>query len=57
MGLGKMDKMEILYTIKKTKQGFTATCKNINVVTQGDTLDEVIKNLKEAIELHLEDLQ
>jgi len=34
--------------------GFVAECLEINVVTQGGTLDETASNLKEAVELHLE---
>jgi len=31
-----------------------AECVEIAVVTQGKTLDETIKNLREAVQLHLE---
>jgi len=34
--------------------GFVAECVEVAVVTQGKTLDETIKNLKEAVSLHLE---
>ncbi len=34
--------------------GYWAECKEIAVVTQGRTLNAVIKNLKEAIALYLE---
>ncbi|MBI4590558.1 MAG: type II toxin-antitoxin system HicB family antitoxin [Candidatus Rokubacteria bacterium] len=34
--------------------GYVATCEEIAVVTQGETLDEVIANLREAVALHLE---
>ncbi len=34
--------------------GYIGTCFNVAVVTQGATLDEVVKNLKEAIELHFD---
>lgn len=34
--------------------GFVAECVEIAVVTQGKTLDETIRNLKEAVSLHLE---
>ncbi len=33
---------------------FVAECVDLPVVTQGDTLDELARNIKEAIELHLE---
>jgi len=32
-----------------------ARCLDIDVFTQGKTIDEVINNLKEAVSLHLED--
>jgi predicted RNase H-like HicB family nuclease len=34
---------------------YTAECLELPVVTQGNTLDEVIENLKQAVALHLED--
>lgn len=34
--------------------GYVAECVEISVVTQGDTLDEVVENLVEAVSLHLE---
>lgn len=33
---------------------YVAECVEINVVTQGKTLDEVVNNLQEAVALHLE---
>ena len=33
---------------------FVADCLEVAVVTQGSTLDEVIKNLNDALALHLE---
>jgi len=36
------------------ERGFVAECVEIAVVTQGSTLDETIRNLKEAVKLHLE---
>ncbi|HUF52840.1 MAG TPA: type II toxin-antitoxin system HicB family antitoxin [Dehalococcoidia bacterium] len=38
---------------------YVAECLEISVVTQGETLDETIANLREAVSLHLdgEDLQ
>ncbi|MFN5766594.1 MAG: type II toxin-antitoxin system HicB family antitoxin [Pseudanabaena sp.] len=35
--------------------GYVAECLEISVVTQGNTLDEVVENLIEAVGLHLED--
>ena len=48
------------YTIKAQiyvgeESGFVAECLDLPIVTQGQTLDEVIHNLRDALELHLED--
>lgn len=43
-------------TIRPGEQsGYVAECPQLSVVTQGATLDEVAANLKEAVELALED--
>jgi len=47
------------HTIKATirpgdQSGYVAECWEIPVVTQGTTLDETVKNLREAVALHLE---
>lgn len=42
-------------SIRKGEQYYIAECLEINVVTQGKTLDDVIANLQEAVSLHLED--
>ncbi|MBF0291185.1 MAG: type II toxin-antitoxin system HicB family antitoxin [Nitrospinae bacterium] len=34
--------------------GYVAECVSLPVVTQGATLDETVKNIKEALALHLE---
>lgn len=36
------------------ESGYVATCEEIAVVTQGETLDEVAANLREAVALHFE---
>jgi predicted RNase H-like HicB family nuclease len=36
------------------ESGYVGSCFGLPVVTQGSTLDEVVKNLKEAIELHFD---
>ena len=33
---------------------YVAECLNINVVTQGDTLEETLRNLQDAVALYLE---
>lgn len=35
------------------QSGYVAECFEVPVVTQGATLDEVIHNLREAVDLHL----
>lgn len=37
------------------QSGYVAECLEIPVATQGATVDEVIQNLQEAVQLHLED--
>jgi len=44
----------IYVQIYKGEKGYVAEGMNLPVVTQGKDLDEVVKNLKEAVELHLE---
>ncbi len=49
--------MDLQHTIKaivrKGESHYVAECVEIAVVTQGETLDETMKNLQEAVELHL----
>ena len=42
--------------VHKGETHYVAECLEVAVVTQGKTLDETIKNLQEAVELHLEEL-
>ena len=37
------------------ESGYIAECLEIPVVTQGQTVDQTLQNLKEAVALHLED--
>lgn len=51
--------MPVQHTIKAVirpgeESGYVAECFEIPVVTQGQTLDEVTRNLREAVALHLE---
>lgn len=50
--------MQLQQTVKSfirsgEQSGYVAECLEISVVTQGDTLDEVVKNLLEAVSLYL----
>ena len=52
--------MQLQQTIKSfirpgEQSGYVAECLSISVVTQGETLDEVVQNLRDAVSLHLED--
>jgi predicted RNase H-like HicB family nuclease len=40
--------------VRKGESHYVAECVEIAVVTQGKTLDDTIKNLQEAVELHLQ---
>ena len=40
--------------IRKGEKYYVAECLEIAVVTQGETLDETVTNLKEAVAIHLE---
>ncbi|MCL1827111.1 MAG: type II toxin-antitoxin system HicB family antitoxin [Candidatus Cloacimonetes bacterium] len=48
--------MEFRGTVKveKGQLGYVATCLDNDVVSQGDTIEEAIKNVKEAIACHYE---
>ena len=40
--------------VRKGESQFVAECVEIAVVTQGKSLDETMKNLQEAVQLHLQ---
>ena len=40
--------------IEREGDGFVALCPELDVASQGDTVDEARKNLKEALELFFE---
>ncbi|MCH8329535.1 MAG: type II toxin-antitoxin system HicB family antitoxin [Nanoarchaeota archaeon] len=48
--------MELTAVIKKGEKQFVALCPQLDVVSQGYTVEEAIKNLKEACELHVEEM-
>ena len=41
-------------TIRREKNGFTSLCPELDIASQGDTVEEAARNLKEAVELFLE---
>lgn len=48
-------KTSIQFHIFKGENYYVAEGSDLPIVTQGKTLDELMENLKEAIELHLQD--
>ena len=40
--------------VRKGETQYVAECVEVAVVTQGQTLDETVKNLREAVALHLQ---
>ena len=46
--------MKLSIQIKKGDKFYIARCPELGVTTQGKTIKEAKKNLKEAIDLHLE---
>jgi len=48
--------MDLTAVIKKGEKQFVALCPELDVVSQGYTIEESIKNLKEACELYIEEM-
>lgn len=46
--------MKFTAVIKKGERQYVALCPELDVVSQGKTIEEAVKNLKEAVELHIE---
>lgn len=44
--------LKVPYIVKREEDGFVVECVDLNIVTQGDTLKEARKNIREAIGLH-----
>jgi len=42
--------------IKKGEKQFVASCPELDVVSQGYTIEESLSNLKEAVELYIEEM-
>lgn len=42
--------------IRKGEKQFVALCPDVDVVSQGKTVEEALENLKEAVELHIEEM-
>jgi len=48
--------MEFTAIIKKGEKQFVALCPELDVVSQGSTIEEALDNLKEAVELYIEEM-
>jgi predicted RNase H-like HicB family nuclease len=49
-----MRRRTIQVRVFRGENKYVADCMDLPVVTEGDTLDQVISNIREAISLHLE---
>ena len=48
--------MDLTAVIKKGEKQFVALCPELDVVSQGYSIEEAMKNLKEAVELYVEEM-
>ena len=48
--------MDFTAIIRKGEKQFVALCPEVDVVSQGFTVEEAVKNLKEAVELYVEEM-
>lgn len=48
--------MEFNAIIRKGEEQFVALCPELDVVSQGFTIEESLKNLQEAVELYIEEM-
>ncbi|HLC75461.1 MAG TPA: type II toxin-antitoxin system HicB family antitoxin [Candidatus Nanoarchaeia archaeon] len=46
--------MKLTAIIKKGERQYVALCPELDVVSQGKTIEEAVSNLKEAVELHID---
>ncbi len=49
-----MIKKVILFKVYKGEKKYIGECLDFPIITEGNTIDEVCKNIKEATELYLE---
>ena len=48
--------MDMTAVIKKGEKQYVALCPELDVVSQGYTIEEALGNLKEAVELYIEEI-
>jgi predicted RNase H-like HicB family nuclease len=49
-----IDQMNIPTTISAEGDGYVALCPELDIASQGDSIDEASANLREAVELFIE---
>ncbi|MCD6171760.1 MAG: type II toxin-antitoxin system HicB family antitoxin [Thermoplasmata archaeon] len=47
--------MKLTAVIRKEGKFYVALCPELDIASQGENIEEALRNLKEAIELYLED--
>lgn len=48
--------MELTAIVKKGEKQYVALCPEVDVASQGYTIEEALKNLKKAVELYIEEM-
>jgi predicted RNase H-like HicB family nuclease len=48
--------MDFTAIIRKGEKQFVALCPEVDVVSQGHSIEEAMRNLKEAVELYVEEM-
>ena len=48
--------MDLTAVIKKGEKQYVALCPEIDVVSQGNSVEEALGNLKEAVKLYIEEM-
>lgn len=49
-----MTKMQLTAIVEREGSGYVSLCPDLDVASQGDTVEEATANLREAVELFLE---
>ncbi len=47
--------MQLTAVVKKEGEWYSSWCPDVDIASQGKTVDEALENLKEALELYFED--
>lgn len=48
--------MQLTAIVRKGEKQYVALCPELDVVSQGHTVEESMRNLKEAVELYIEEM-